>query len=208
MTHLWTNQNLLCQNSEGKTAKVNPTLSKEGVSREECPSSLPGLPLKSFLLIRSPPPPRRNWFFYSILQWWPWCRWSQINTTDVKTTLVCSVIGKSNIQVLNYPALLRLCWLLCVHAKSGGSPLLWKEEKPWGGPVFRGRETDRVVAQKSVACGGGGVTRGSDPPTAQSHFLFGIGMHPKRTSNCIYDTWINYITIDYFGFHLTPLPFI
>lgn len=44
MTHLWTNQNLHCQTSEGKIVKVNSTLSEEDVAREEYPSSLEVLP--------------------------------------------------------------------------------------------------------------------------------------------------------------------
>lgn len=70
VTHLWTNQNALCQNSEGKIAKGNPTLSKEDFPRKENLSLLPGLSLESFLMIltiKSPSHPGRSCFFYSIL---------------------------------------------------------------------------------------------------------------------------------------------
>lgn len=108
----------------------------------------------------------------------------------VKTSPACFGIEKSNIQVLNYPALLRLCWVLCVHAKSEWLSFCLKErkkeKKSRGGPVFRGRETEWW--QRSAARGGGGgVTRGRDSP--KSHFLSGIHMHPQTTSDCIRHTF-------------------
>lgn len=96
----------------------------------------------------------------------------------IKTALVCPVTGKSNIQVLNYPALLRLCWLLCVYAKSEWFSFAVEEkEKNPGGPVFRGSESGRVVEV--------GLQEGGTPTSPHSHFLSGI---LNETSDCIYDT--------------------
>lgn len=108
----------------------------------------PGFALEVFQVlqkIRSPSPPGRNWFFYSNL-----------------LVMALPVIAKSIVQVLNYPALLGQCGLLCFALRRK------KEETPRWSCASRKRETDRVVAQKSVACGGGGVTRGRVP---LSHIL-------------------------------------
>lgn len=52
--------------------------------------------------------------------------------------------------------------------------------------MFWGRETEWW--QRSAARGGGGgVTSGRDSP--KSHFLSGIHMHPKTTSDCIRHTF-------------------
>lgn len=82
----------------------------------------------------------------------------------VKTSPACFGIEKSNIQVLNYPALLRLCWVLCVHAKGEWLSFCLKERKKEKNPEVvlcfgeerqsGGREVLCVVVEVGLQEGG------------------------------------------------------
>lgn len=83
----------------------------------------------------------------------------------VKTSPACSGIEKSNIQVLNYPALLRLCWVLCVHAKSEWLSFCLKERKNPEVVLCFGEERQSGGSEGLLVVVEVGLQEGGTPPS-------------------------------------------